>query len=313
MRVDPVRAALHAAIAIGLGVLPVHAADQVDIGGGRQIHVDCRGEGAPTVVLVSGLRGSADDWSETDPARSPDQLDVFSAVAAFTRVCAYDRPGTPVGEAPSRSDPVRQPTTAADAVADLRGLMSAAGIATPAVFVGHSYGGLIVRLYASRYPDEVSGLVLVDALTEGLRDAQTAAEWAIQRRLINGDLSAVLPLYPDLEQLDPDRSFDQLRAAAPLRPMPLVVLSADEPIGPLLPDLIAQGVLPADVPPDFGNVVDRAQRQAQARLAQLVPDALHITHTRSGHNIHKQQPTLVVSMIRQVVEAVRETAASPRR
>ena len=74
---------------------------------------------------------------------------VFAEVAKFARVCAYDRPGTPVGEKPSRSDPVREPTTAEDAVADLHALLSAANEAGPYVLVGHSYGGLIVRLRAS--------------------------------------------------------------------------------------------------------------------------------------------------------------------
>ena len=73
----------------------------VDIGGGRQMYLECRGEGSPAVVLVAGLRGSAMDWSIADKAAPA----VFSEVARFTRVCAYDRPGTPVGEKPSRSDP----------------------------------------------------------------------------------------------------------------------------------------------------------------------------------------------------------------
>ena len=90
----------------------------VDIGGGRKMYLECRGTGSPTVVLVSGLRGSAEDWNI---AEKPSPT-VFAEVAKFTRVCAYDRPGTPVGEKPSRSDPVRQPTTAGDAVADLHAL-----------------------------------------------------------------------------------------------------------------------------------------------------------------------------------------------
>ena len=98
---------------------------------------------------------------------------MFPEVAQFTRVCACDRPGTPVGEKPSRSDPVPQPTTAGTAVADLHALLTAAGEAGPYVLVAHSYGGLIGRLYASTYPDNVSGLVLVDALSEGLKDAET--------------------------------------------------------------------------------------------------------------------------------------------
>jgi hypothetical protein len=65
----------------------------VDIGGGRKLYLACRGEGAPTVVLVGGLRASADDWSAADKSAPA----VFPEIAKFTRVCAYDRPGTPVG------------------------------------------------------------------------------------------------------------------------------------------------------------------------------------------------------------------------
>src|SRR5262249_14840208 len=151
-----------------------------DIGSGRRMYLDCHGAGVPAVVLVAGGKASADDWTMS----APGSKNVFSAVAEFTRVCAYDRPGTPVGEAPSRSDPVAQPTTAADAVGDLHALLAAARITTPVVLVGHSYGGLIVRLYAMTYPGEVAGMVLVDALTEGLREAETPDEWAIQRVLL---------------------------------------------------------------------------------------------------------------------------------
>ena len=216
----------------------------VDIGGGRKMYLECRGSGSPTVVFVAGLRGSAEDWNIAEK-QAPT---VFAEVAKFTRVCAYDRPGTPVGEKPSRSDPVRQPTTAQDAASDLHALLSAAKEPTPYVMVGHSYGGLVARLYASIYPQDVSGLVLVDALTEGLQEAETPEQWVIQRVLMEGDIRESLALYPDLERIDPDRSFDQVRVAAPLRPLPLIVLSADRPWGPQIPSLIAAGKLPADVP-----------------------------------------------------------------
>src|SRR3954463_12179461 len=110
----------------------------------------------------------------------------FPKVGKFTRLGAGDRPGTPVGEKPSRSDPVPQPTTAKDAVADLHALLNAAGEAGSYVLAGHSYGGLIVRLYTSTYPREVSGIVLIDALSEGLQDAETPEQWPIQRKLIEG-------------------------------------------------------------------------------------------------------------------------------
>jgi hypothetical protein len=77
--------------------------------------------------------------------------------------------------------------------------------------------------------------------------------------------------------------------AAPRRPLPLIVLSADRPWGPQIPSLVTAGTLPADVPPDFGCVTDAAQKQAQEKLAKLVPNARHITNTNSGHEIQKEQ------------------------
>ncbi len=284
----------HAAITGDFGGL-------VDIGDGRKMFLECRGTRSPTVVLVAGLRGSAEDWSIADNSASA----VLPEVAKFARVCAYDRPGTPVGQKPSRSDPVLQPTTAGDAVADLHALLSAAGLVGPYVLVGHSYGGLVARLYASTYPEDVCGLVLVDALTEGLRDAETPEQWAIQRKLIEGNVRESLVFYPALERIDPDGSFDQVRAAPPIRPLPLVVLSADRAWGPQIPSMIAAGELPVDVPPDFGYVTDAAQKEAQSRLARLVPQAKQITDTHSGHDIHKEQPQLVIAAISEVVEAVR--------
>jgi len=271
----------------------------VDIGG-RRMYLECRGRGSPVVVLVGGYKASADDWTVS---RKPG-LDVFGGVAGFTRVCAYDRPGTPVGESPSRSDPVPQPTSAADAVRDLAALLKAAGLPGPYLLVGHSYGGLIAKLHARIHAADVSGLVQVDALTEGLQDAETPQQWALQRVLAAGEISKAPEDYPDLERMDIDLSFAQVRAAPPLKPMPLLVLSADHGWGPLFPGLIAAGQLPADTPPDFGYVVDAAQAEAQASLAASVPGALHITDTDSGHEIQKEQPQLVIDSIRKVVEAV---------
>jgi len=276
----------------------------VDIGGGRKMYLECRGIGSPTVVLVAGLRGSAEDWNIAEK-QGPR---VFPEIAKFTRVCAYDRPGTPVGEKPSRSDPVPQPTAAGTAVTDLHALLTAAGEVGPYVLVAHSYGGLIGRLYASTYPDEVSGLVLVDALSEGLKDAETPEQWSIQRKLIEGDVREGVAQYPALEMIDVDGSFDQMRAASPIRKMPLIVLSADRAWGPQIPSMIAAGTLPADVPQNFGYVTDAAQKEAQEKLAHLVPNAKHVTNTNSGHEIHKEQPQLVIGAIRQVVDAMRGTS-----
>ena len=87
--------------------------------------------------------------------------------------------------------------------------------------------------------------------------------------------------------------------------MPLVVLSADHPWGPLVPGFIADGSLPPDMPPDIGYVTDRAKKEAQAELAAAVPGSKEIINTGSGHEIRKDQPQLVLDSIREVVEAVR--------
>ena len=107
---------------------------------------------------------------------------VLAGVSDFTRVCAYDRPGTVArlqdNVRPSRSDPVPQPRTAPEAVADLHTLLHAAGVPGPYVLVGHSLGGLFVRLYASTYPEDVVGLILVDPYSERLETLFKPERWA---------------------------------------------------------------------------------------------------------------------------------------
>ncbi|CAN5775389.1 alpha/beta hydrolase [soil metagenome] len=276
----------------------------VDIGAGRRMYMECSGSGSPIVILESGLRGAADVWHMSSAEGAPR---VFPEVATFTRVCAYDRPGTVVGgDKPGRSDPVPQPTTAQDAVADLHALLSAAEEPGPYVLVGHSYGGLLVRLYAMTYPQDVFGLVLIDASSEFLPADMTPEQRAFWKPLRDPVTQEDIAAYEGIERPDTDRSFEQVRAAAPLRPLPLVVLSADRPWGPQIPPLIAAGALPPDTPPDFGYVIDAAQKLAQKELAKLVPNAEHITETHSGHDIHIEQPRLVIEAIRRVVDVVRE-------
>lgn len=285
-------------------------AGTVDIGGGRNIHLECAGTGAPTVVFVSGLRFGADQWTTTaDPASTS----AFDGVAEFTRVCSYDRPGVVLGDdALSRSDPVPQPITTTDAVADLQSLLGATGEAGPGPYVlaAHSYGGQIARLFAGNHPDEVAGMVLIDAQSEELQTLLPPEQFEEFLRL-NTPQQDSLDEYPDLERVDFVRSFDEIRAAAPIRPQPLVVLSADRSVAPQIAEGIANGSLPADIDPGYGPALDAVQPKAQADLAQLVPGATHVTNTNSGHNINIEQPQLVIDGVRDVVDAVRDGRTEP--
>ena len=125
-------------------------AGRVEIRAGRTLYLECRGRGRPTVVLEAGTGDLGDVWSiaPSGPGRA-----VLPAVARFTRVCAYDRPGTYLlPDRLSRSDPVAMPRSARDVVLDLRALLGAAHVPGPYVLAGHSFGGLIARLYATTYP-----------------------------------------------------------------------------------------------------------------------------------------------------------------
>ncbi len=265
------------------------------------MYLECSGTGSPVIVLVSGQRSSAAEWHTTQSTATPPAQPVFEEVATTNRVCAYDRPGTVVGDQGSRSDPAPQPTDAASAAADLHALLTAAGEQGPFVLVGHSIGGTVARLFATTYPDAVSGMVLVDTPSEFLQDNETPEQWKIQRRLMKvdgADIADSVAEYPDIERFDIDATFAALRAAPALRPMPLVVISADELLGPQLPAMIAAGSVPAGTPADFGDTFDVAQAKAQAQLARLEPDAVHITKTNSGHNVHLVQPQIVTAAIR---------------
>jgi pimeloyl-ACP methyl ester carboxylesterase len=191
-------------IALASFVTPVRAADfsgLVDIGAGRKIYLECSGIGAPTVVLIAGGWEAGWIWAYAlapeDPVQAlpfdafsggegkPQKLSaaVFPAVATFTRVCLYDRPNTTIGEdidlerGGTVSTPVPQPHALGDDVADLHVLLTAAGETGPFVLGGHSYGGLIVELYARRYPMDVTGEVFVDVTSVYLRDTFTAQEY----------------------------------------------------------------------------------------------------------------------------------------
>jgi len=130
----------------------------VDVGGYR-LHLYCVGEGSPTVVLDTLGEGTSVNWGWVQPE-----------LAKTTRVCAYDRAGR------GWSDPSPAPHDARHIAAELHALLINASIEPPYVLVGHSFGGLVTRLYADQFPDQVAGMVIIDGGQPDIRSARFPAE-----------------------------------------------------------------------------------------------------------------------------------------
>jgi pimeloyl-ACP methyl ester carboxylesterase len=299
---------------IALGASAVFAessnfAGLVDIGGGRKMYLACRGAGSPTVVLISGKGNGAADWSEVlDPADPEHDADydavawgkgnlhksdsaVFPMVSRFTRVCAYDRPGTRL-DGPDQSTPVTQPHPADQAADDLHRLLTAAGEPGPYLLVSHSYGGLVATLFARTWASEVDGLVMVDTVTQLMRQVaspEAVAKWDELNR-------TSVPEAPEAVMIID--AFAKIDAASPLRELPAVVLSADKPWQP--PS--------AQKESDPVGGVTFADWEASQKLLATSLNAKFVTKTNSGHNIYAYSPQLVIDAIREVVDDVRSNA-----
>ena len=124
---------------------PMHG-QLVDVGDGRRMYLSCVGSGSPTVILVPGAGEPSSIWAWIAPD-----------VARDTRVCVYDRAGR------GWSDPAPRQQDGFAIAKDLDALLTGAHEPSPYVLVGHSFGGLYVRAFAARYPNQVAGLVLLDA------------------------------------------------------------------------------------------------------------------------------------------------------
>ena len=285
--------------------------EMVDVGG-YSLHLYCTGEaGAPTVVMDIGVGGIGLDWQLVQPE-----------VAGFARVCTYDRAGM------GWSEPGAQPRTSQQFVEELHALLNNAGIQEPYVLVGHSLGGNNVQLYASRYTDEVAGMVLVDPqfynspsyLDPELQHAFAEAMPSPGLSLWNKILATIgvirLPYtfggetdertaisthakdtYEYMDELSSlEESAKERRAATvSLGDKPLMVLSAGARGGDMFPGFSQEQ----------SDQINEAWTKSEADLTQVSQNSEQIIAEDSGHNIQADDPDLVIDAIRQVVEAAR--------
>ncbi len=246
----------------------------VDIGG-RRLFLACRGEGSPTVVFEAGAGNMSGSW-----------WGIWTEVSRFTRACIYDRAGR------GRSDPRVGLHTGLETVADLRRLLSVAGIQGPYVLVGHSLGGVYARLFASEHRDETAGLVLVDSLPPD--PTRLLA-------LVPGDLQLLVRAELEgREGLDLEATARQLRNEAPLGDLPLIVLSA------------AHRGLPSWFSAEQAAHLTEAWRRGHEELASLSSNGRLVVAEKSGHDIQYDEPNLVLETIREIVAESWSEAASKR-
>lgn len=171
---------------------------------GRTMHLDCHGEGSPTVVVQAGLGEMSASWARVTPG-----------VERTTRICAFDRAGQGWSEESS------QPSDGLHAAGDLHAVLAAAGESGPYVMVGHSTGGTYALNYAAAYPEEVAGMVLVDSSSPDQFTVlpNFASQFEFTRRVVallpslsRLGVGELLPasFFPDL----PQPAADQVRAIA---------------------------------------------------------------------------------------------------
>ena len=287
----------------------------VDIGGFR-LHLNCIGQGTPTVVMDAGGCAPSITWGL-----------VPSEIAKFTRVCTYDRAGL------GWSDPnLKISRTSQQSVDELHLLLTKAEIDPPYILVGHSLGGVNMRLYASQYPEAVVGLVLVDASHENQMTSEMwrrlkMVSWLYQSLRVASQVGVLrligeinlLPILEDIKRkiqkyplavqtlFDPyksfcyrpdywatasselaniQQSFEDIQSVTSLGSLPLIVLS--------------QGSK------DSKMSDERFQKWAslQLDLTKLSSNSQRIIAENSGHFVQLDLPELVIRAVQQLIENI---------
>jgi pimeloyl-ACP methyl ester carboxylesterase len=306
-------------LTVGMAADPIAA--QMEIGAppgqlvsvdGRALHVLCSGSGAPAVLLEAGASSFAIDWTL-----------VQREIATSTRVCSYDRAWH------GWSDPAPGPF-GATVVPDLAAILDSLAIDLPVVLVGASAGGLYVREYQARHPEDVAGMVLIDPASEDRLFTMLDG-----RPVLIADLTEeeILRSVPPRDVPVPRR---QAQTGAPFDRLPPDLYRArvalETNLIAAIPDTVPYATVLASVQLDRARLSALHQARAErptvlddlplivltrgvdssrdlldshARLAALSTNARHSVVQGAGHEIHLYQPEAVVDAIRAVVEAVR--------
>ena len=298
---------------------------------GFRMHILCQGDPAtsPAVVMDAANGEPALAWAS-----------VLPGVAEFARVCAFDRAGL------GWSEPSPNPRTLSNYIEEQRTLLARAGIEPPYVLVGHSAGGLYARVYAHLYPDEVAGMVLVDAAHEDLdvRPPESLTKMNKRAMQLVGcsfplfqmmsafGLFALVPdfvgrVWPSPVPEGASGAYQAMAACdgrwfgamgKELTAMWGNLAAARAMRRPTLGDMplvvLSRGLTQMSTGPGVSaedvegyRVTEEAM---QAELAALSTKGKRIIAEDCGHHIHVEQPQLVIDTVREVVETVRGESRS---
>ncbi len=265
----------------------------VDVGGYR-LHINCTGSGSPAVVIEAGLGDWSTSWGGV----------IQPEVAKTTRVCTYDRAGL------GWSDAASLPSDAAQFSQELHTLLQNARVPGPYVMVGHSLGGLIVRVFAHDYASEVAGVVFVDSMnprqiTQSLSN-RLALLSSVEAGLARVGVARLVVKLPAIASSIPPGE----EAYYPLFIRPQSFQAA----GKEYKELPASGEQAAAVK-SFGDlplIVLTARRndnpgwpEWQTELLELSSNSQHLFAENSGHVIQSDEPEAAVNAILKMVELVR--------
>jgi len=243
----------------GCASLPNAMTDHVD---NRRVEYTLTRNGNQAVIFENGLGGTMDWWAK-----------VFPEISKNTTAFAYNRPGY------GKSDSVSTPRDGIHIVDELRSLLKSKNLNPPYVLVGHSLGGLYMQLFARRYPDEVSALVLVDSThPKQLKGAGSSENWPTWLRIMFGVATSAV-VKEELNAINV--TGEDVLQLATFTGKPVFVLSALQPMK------------------ENSTLADDANEKRKD-IARLYPGSKQIW-VDSGHGIPLEKPEAIISTIREVL------------
>jgi pimeloyl-ACP methyl ester carboxylesterase len=274
----------------------------VDVGGFR-MHIQASGKGSPTVVLDSGSGGTSLDWGN-----------IQAELAKTYRVCSYDRAGH------GWSDAGRHAHNMANIAQDLDALLRISHEHGPYVLVGHSLGGLYANYFARRYPDQVAGMVLVDAAPPEIYDELPVkfyleSQRMLQRRYLAA-LFGLMRLGVLREDPESETELDRMRSILLLRPgFWRESLKQNRNLGPgvirtvesagLFPDIPLVVITPAKAAwlDSIRPGLSQKWLEGQQRLSESSPKGRLVVVENAGHDLLTGAPKVIIDAVREVIQA----------